>query len=837
MLILVTGNNEQARPWIQAFSKRPEIEIVEADPLEDIKGYKEKEVAERLREAIVANNPEAVCIASERKYRSVLAVQTLRNGCHALIVPPTSDTREERSALIFASEHSGKSVMVAYENAYRPGMLRACSLVYSGRLGNLLTANLIVHSKPDFKESIERITKDADAYHFMDEIFAGRLCVLNLLARSKGTGFSVDEEGTEYPAKIALNLGYGGTSARMVFFQSTGRNPHIIEEFKKEGVELPAESEFSEELRLVCDKGEIGLFLARDRELMLIRRGEEVKTVFFPRENENVTAVSHFLDFINKKITPFVDAHEAASAEESSSLLLDFLQDYHSKRMLKLTDSAEIPEFWRGLTTPHGKAARIGKIVTLEEYRRRMDWRFNGFKMLLMEPPRSSLDLARRKYFPGMALSVLAGVAGHHGCDVVTDDLNRIVLKAGILSAEEVEEIWGEHASGSSPDSVKMERAAAKVASAISLSGFDIIAFSFQEDSHVEFTLALCRRIKEITSAPIVFGGKIMCGADRLEGCVDYAVVGDGELALLCIIKRITEGWPLENIPGLLYPHSYDNLLINLLTDIRIRGVPAYNTELMEIYGRDGITIYPYMFVNGCPNRCSFCASLGFDRHGVLEIPEVLRQLREIHRATGAKHFYFLNHLLNIDRNFMNGFLDGLLDQDFRLQWSDSACLYGIDAAMAEKMRLAGCRKICWGLDTGSDRLLKIIRKTIRIKGIEEILRICRNAGIHNEVNFIIGLPHETRDDLEQAMRFAERNSKIISKVNYVSYFYAVGSPVYTEPSLHGLVKKGNTFDEVGGLKWAAKMEYNERAFEIADRFFKDFEKEHNMTEYDFFTE
>jgi len=86
-------------------------------------------------------------------------------------------------------------------------------------------------------------------------------------------------------------------------------------------------------------------------------------------------------------------------------------------------------------------------------------------------------------------------------------------------------------------------------------------------------------------------------------------------------------------------------------------------------------------------------------------------------------------------------------------------------------------------------------------------------------------------------MRFAERNSKIISKVNYVSYFYAVGSPVYTEPSLHGLVKKGNTFDEAGGLKWAAKMEYNERAFEIADRFFKDFEKEHNMTEYDFFTE
>ncbi len=833
MKILIAGNRSQVAPWVMALGKHG-IEANDTDPVEEIQGYREREAAERLGSIIGNQNPEAVIIVTEREYRAVLAVRALESGCHVLIEPPISDTREERAAIVDAAERAEKKVMVAYHNAYRPGLLRVFSALYSGRFGAVRTTDLIVHSKPDFKASIDRITKEARAYRFMEEIFAGYICTMNLVARRKCSLFSIDEKRTEYPGKIVVKLDYGNSAAGMVFFQSTGRNPHIIGEFASQGMEVPEESEFSEELRIVCDNGEIGWFLTGDRELLMLKRGGNVKSAYFMRGSETESEVLHFVDFIGRNITPFVDARKAADVEESTCRLLVFFEEHHHERIKKITESTKVPEFWRGLVEPGGRKAYEDKIVTFEEYRRRVDWRFDGFRLLLIEPPRSSLDSARRKYFPGMALAVLAGVAGRHGCDVITDDLNRIVLKSGLLTDDEINEVWGGHVLS---DSSKMDGLAEKIVSSLPLGGMDMMAFSLQEDSHFEFTKALCRGMKKISSAPIVLGGKITGDTNFMEGCADFAVVGDGEIALLCVIKHIVEGWPLDSIPGLLFPNSHDNLLINLLTDIRIRGVPEYNPDLMNIYNKDGVTIYPYMFVNGCPNKCSFCASLGFDRHGVLDIPEVLGQLRRINGATGARHFYFLNHLLNLNKSYLNGFLDGLLDQDFKIQWSDSACLYGIDAETAGNMRRAGCRKICWGLDAGSDRLLKITRKTIRIEGIEDILRICNNAGIHNEVNFIIGLPHETPDDLEQAMRFAERNSKIISKINYVSYYYAVGSPAYTEPAKHGLIKKGDTFDEDGGLKWAAKMEYNTRAYETAHGFFSDFEKEHKMTEYDYFAE
>ncbi len=362
-------------------------------------------------------------------------------------------------------------------------------------------------------------------------------------------------------------------------------------------------------------------------------------------------------------------------------------------------------------------------------------------------------------------------------------------------------------------------------------------ARSMQQSCHREFVFALCREIKKRTSAPIAVGGMLDFDVREAAACADYVVSGEGEVPLLALIRSISEGRPPENVPNLVHPPPAYPLPANVIADIRIRGVPVYSPELMDLYSRDGITIYPYIFVNGCPHKCAFCANNAPYRARVLSVSDVIGNLRRIVSEYGARRFFFLNHLINFNVKYPREFTDCLLAAKLDILWSDCGRLSGLDKPHLVKMRRAGCRKITWGLDTGSERLIKLNRKPVRIAEAETILRKSHEAGIYNVVNLITGLPHETRADVYETIGFMERNRKYISRVFSPSFEYAAASPIFSEPSEYGLLKKGDTFDEAGGFKWDEKREKDAENRRIVEDYLDSIKEGMGMTEWEMMRE
>jgi radical SAM superfamily enzyme YgiQ (UPF0313 family) len=85
-------------------------------------------------------------------------------------------------------------------------------------------------------------------------------------------------------------------------------------------------------------------------------------------------------------------------------------------------------------------------------------------------------------------------------------------------------------------------------------------------------------------------------------------------------------------------------------------------------------------------------------------------------------------------------------------KWSCSARTDSVDEELLEQMQQSGCRAIFFGVETGSERMQKIIDKHLDPRRTKEVIDAAERLGIHTTVSLIMGFPEETQDDLRQTI-------------------------------------------------------------------------------------
>lgn len=157
----------------------------------------------------------------------------------------------------------------------------------------------------------------------------------------------------------------------------------------------------------------------------------------------------------------------------------------------------------------------------------------------------------------------------------------------------------------------------------------------------------------------------------------------------------------------------------------------------------------------GCAFACTFCVKT-YGR-GVAKRPleHVLEELTLIHRL-GIRHVRMFDDTFNLDRKWMAAVLEGMLSRGLDLGWSAYARVDTLDAASLALMRRAGCRRLYVGIESGSDRVLRSIKKGYDADGIAERVRLVRRAGIECLGFFLVGTAEETWDDIRASIRLAK---------------------------------------------------------------------------------
>ncbi len=320
----------------------------------------------------------------------------------------------------------------------------------------------------------------------------------------------------------------------------------------------------------------------------------------------------------------------------------------------------------------------------------------------------------------------------------------------------------------------------------------------------VPFALALSRRIRERSPARascpgtgsaggrprLVLGGAALSALREDEllracGYVDAILLGEGEPGAVALCS----GRPFSDVPGLAYRSSSGIRRNKRSRTVSLHTLPAPDFSCLPLdrYFNPG-PVLPVLFSRGCRwRKCRFCAHnasfAGYRRKRVEDFVDELDAYRDIH---GARHFYLADQYVEARD------LDLLAAEILRRRLEVFFHVMGKPTAEHTADRLnrlfqAGCRWICWGMETGSQRLLDVIDKGTRVRDMEALLHDAAGAGISNLAMMIFGLPTSTDLDFRQTVRFLESVYPSLQAMSSSSFVLWEGTPFARRPEAYGM--------------------------------------------------
>lgn len=260
-------------------------------------------------------------------------------------------------------------------------------------------------------------------------------------------------------------------------------------------------------------------------------------------------------------------------------------------------------------------------------------------------------------------------------------------------------------------------------------------------------TIKVAQHLKSLEpDLPILLGGPhaTILSKEVLERfpAIDVIVRNEAEGTILEVIRGLSGG-QLAKIPGIAY-RSDDRVQVNagapLIADLDTLPMPSYADYPIE---RLGLTMIRVEAGRGCPFMCTFCSTASFFGRSfrLKSARRLCQELDELSARYGLRHFSLQHDLFTVSRGKVLEFCDAVADRNYI--WNCSARMDCVDAELLQQMSRAGCRKIYFGVETGSPHLQQVAKKRLDLTIFYPTLAACESAGIKPTVSFITGYPQE----------------------------------------------------------------------------------------------
>lgn len=284
-------------------------------------------------------------------------------------------------------------------------------------------------------------------------------------------------------------------------------------------------------------------------------------------------------------------------------------------------------------------------------------------------------------------------------------------------------------------------------------------------------TVEEARRLRSVhPGITIVFGGAHPSGAPEeclATGVVDYAIVGEGEIALTKLMDALERGEKPGGIPGVWSAEGNNNgsILPAQVPDIDQLPDPAYDALDLERYFRlDSPWHFPkspkavqFISSRGCPYHCSYCHTIHGKRYRGLSASKVVDQMETLVRVHGVGEFMMVDDIFNFDLERAKQICRQIVERDLNIhiQFPNGVRGDRFDEELVALMKEAGTHYMAIAIETVSEKYQRLIRKNLKIGPSLEAIQWGRKYGIEVCGFFMIGFPGETREEVDRTIEFA----------------------------------------------------------------------------------
>ena len=175
-----------------------------------------------------------------------------------------------------------------------------------------------------------------------------------------------------------------------------------------------------------------------------------------------------------------------------------------------------------------------------------------------------------------------------------------------------------------------------------------------------------------------------------------------------------------------------------------------------------------------CPFKCSFCP-IGRMPYSERKVENVMKEVEECYKKYHVREIDFFTPTFTVNKKFVFEFCDGLRKlrkKDIKIDWSCRSRIDTINEEMLKNMADVGCKRVYYGIESSNPKILKNIHKDIGLEQVKKTIKLTQKYGIKALGFFMIGNPGETKESVENTIRFAKSLN-----LDYVQVMRTIAKP------------------------------------------------------------
>jgi anaerobic magnesium-protoporphyrin IX monomethyl ester cyclase len=280
-----------------------------------------------------------------------------------------------------------------------------------------------------------------------------------------------------------------------------------------------------------------------------------------------------------------------------------------------------------------------------------------------------------------------------------------------------------------------------------------------------EASLELARKLRDQCELLVAGGALPTINPELFLSDFDVVVMGEGEQTMLELVNLSINGGRLAEIRGIAFKDKETGQVKKtsprpLLSDLDMLPFPARdlfdNPSYKNYYHRKfGYKTTALLTSRGCPFECDFCSKPIFGNE--FRTRSAVKIVDEIETAIsfGYDRIWFADDCFTLDRKRLIEVCDGIIERKLRVGWECLSRVDTFDSEIADKMKKAGCLRVFFGIESGTDFVLKIMKKQITTKQASFATQLCKEKGIKAGAFFILGYPGENYRTILATVKFA----------------------------------------------------------------------------------
>lgn len=339
---------------------------------------------------------------------------------------------------------------------------------------------------------------------------------------------------------------------------------------------------------------------------------------------------------------------------------------------------------------------------------------------------------------------------------------------------------------------------------------------------------------RTLSDAPVALGGPhaTVCAEDAIANPhIDYVIRGEGEITFLELCNALLNSGDTSRVEGVVTGQAQDKRFrairapIAKLDDLPFpaRDIAPAEDFHLQAYNLMFPMPYPYMNImssRGCLAHCKMCQPVletmfgkGMRFRSASNVIEEIKLLKQTHKIRGV---VFWDDTFTLNRGWLDEFCGRLISERLNISWWCYARVNTVREAMLKQMKRAGCVMICFGVESGSQRVLtQVLNKGTTVEDNRRAISLCKKTGILANANVMLGSPTETLDEIKLTDRLlAEVDPELI----WASVTTPIPGTVLAQEAIRDGLIIAQSWDEYsrgqsGKPKLKTEVDYKEIAY------------------------